>query len=140
MAAQFPVMVPSSRKFQMGELPTKVYRSMSGAVVRRAFGNRKTNYTLDLEFKNIGDDANINSTNPHAGNVAVILSHYESAHGTFESFNLPSRVFQCMGESTESYINNPTDIAWRYAEAPTVTSVRRGISTVQVKFIGELDA
>ena len=137
MARQFPVMTPSSRKFGMGELPTKVYRSMSGAVVRRAFGNKKTNYTLDLEFKNIGDDVAFRS---HSGTVKAVLSHYEDANGTFEAFSFPNRVFQGMGDDTEAYIQAPSNISWRYAEPPKVTSVRAGISTVQVKFIGELDA
>lgn len=137
MANQFPVMTPTSRKFQMGELPTKVYRSMSGAVVRRAFGNKKTNYTLDLEFKNIKDDVNVSQ---YSGSVVAVLRHYDEANGTFESFTIPNRVFQGMGDATEAYIQAPSNISWRYAEPPNVTTVRCGLSTVQVKFIGEIDA
>ena len=136
MASAFPVMVPSSRKFQMGELPTKTYRSMSGAVVRRAFGNKKTNYTLDLEFKNIGDDV---AFRQYSGTVEAVLKHYEDANGTFEAFSIPARVFRGMGDDTKSYIQGPSNISWRYAEPPNVTSVRPGISTVQVKLIGEID-
>ena len=109
---------------------------MSGAVVRRAFGNKKTNYTLDLEFKNIGDDV---AFRQYSGTVEAVLKHYEDANGTFEAFSIPARVFRGMGNDTTSYIQSPSNISWRYAEPPNVTSVRPGISTVQVKLIGEID-
>lgn len=136
MARAFPSLKPSSRKFTMGELPTKTYRSMAGTVLRRAYGNKKVNYTLDLEFKNIGDD---DAVLQYSGWVSYILAHYADTNGTFETFTLPTGIFSGMGSDVRSYIQSPDSILWRYAEPPTVTSVRRGLSTVSVKLIGEID-
>jgi hypothetical protein len=36
--ADFPALKPTARSFQLGEYPIKSYRAMSGAVVRRSFG------------------------------------------------------------------------------------------------------
>ena len=51
--ADFPALKPTARSFQLGEYPIKSYRAMSGAVVRRSFGNKPFGYTLDLEFANV---------------------------------------------------------------------------------------
>ena len=111
---------------------------MSGVVVRRAFGNRQTNYTLNLEFKNIGDTEN-SQTKPNAGNAQDIILHYNAAYGSLNSFNLPDLIFEGMKENLQNKIQSPnSEIVWRYAEPPKVVSVRPGISTVTVKLVGEL--
>jgi len=136
MASAFPEMKPSTRSMTMGDLPSKTYRAMSGATVRRAFGNKKTQYILKLQFKNIGDD---NPLRTDTGTVAQLLSHYDTANGTFDSFALGSKVFGGMSSTTKSYFRN-ADVKWRYAKPPEVQSVYPGISNVSVELIGELDA
>ena len=94
MADAFPEIKPSTRKFKMGDIPSKTYTSLSGAVFRRAFGNRKTNYTLDLTFKNILDFSDVNSRT-----TTGILKHYDEANGTFSSFTIPNPVFAGMEDA-----------------------------------------
>ena len=141
MAATFPAMTPSTRSMTMGDLPSKTYRAMSGATVRRAFGNKKTQYILKLQFNNIGDDTPLRT---NAGTVAQILSHYVAADGTFSSFNLGTAMFGGMGNNTELYFRGnqaqSPEVKWRYAKPPEVKSIHPGVSSVSVELIGELDA
>lgn len=136
MASAFPQMIPSARSMTMGDLPSKVYRAMSGATVRRAFGNKKTRYILKLQFTNIGDDKELRT---NSGTVAQILSHYDVADGTFDSFGLSIQLFAGMGPTSLSYVRG-ADVKWRYAKPPEVKSVKIGVSNVSVELIGELDA
>ena len=131
----FPNIVPSSRKMTLGELPVKQYRAMSGAVVRRAYGNTKTNYVLELEFKNLGETS---PTPGNRGTALEILTHYEQANTTFNSFGIAGYVLKGMDKTFANKIA-PSNIFWRYAEPPKVTSVKSGLSTVSVKLIGEFD-
>jgi len=154
MADAFPEIKPSTRKFKMGDIPSKTYTSLSGAVFRRAFGNKKTNYTLDLTFKNIPDS----TSESNKSSTRAILGHYEEVSGTFSSFAIPDLVFAGIEDindviaansevavadlprSLQSYIQAPDNIKWRYAKPPEVQSVQSNLSTVTVNFIGELDA
>jgi hypothetical protein len=122
----FPSLVPSARAFAPGDWPVKQYKALSGAEVRIRYGNLRTEATLDLTFENITDTA-----------AAGFLSHYDETQGTFTTFNLPAQVFQGWGASS-SLLNNPSGTAWRYAEAPQITSVYPGRSTASVKLIAVL--
>ena len=135
MADQFPEIKPTTRKFKMGDIPSTTYTSLSGAVFKRAFGNRKTNYTLDLTFKNIPDTTDVDYRS-----TEDILDHYNGAEGTFSSFTIPDPVFAGMEDAVSVYIQAPADIKWRYAKPPEVQSVQSNLSTVTVSFIGELQA
>ena len=137
MASKFPAIRPTTRSFSMGDYPSKTYTSLSGAIFKRAFGNRATGYTMDLTFKNIGDTAELRSL---SGTVKQILDHYNSVYGTFEKFNLPDRMFAGMNDSLKGVVQAPSNISWRYAEPPKVQSIKSGLSTVTVKLIGEIDA
>lgn len=137
MARTFPPMKPSSRSFQMGELPVKTYRALSGVTVRRVFGNKQLGYTLTLEFKNIADAGG--ELRQGAGRALDIVNHYNDVYGTVEMFNLPDRLFDGMDGSLEAKLQRPySNLQWRYAEPPKITSVIKGISTVSVKLIGEI--
>ena len=135
MADAFPEIKPSTRKFKMGDIPSKTYTSLSGAVFRRAFGNKKSNYTLDLTFKNIPDTTDVDFRS-----TEHILDHYDGTEGTFSSFSIPNSVFAGMEEAVSDYIQAPANIKWRYAKPPEVQSVQSDLSTVTVSFIGELQA
>ena len=129
----------------MGDYPSKTYRSLSGTIFKRAFGNKQTGYTMDLTFKNIGDTAELRKG---SGSAKAIIDHYIDVDGTFKSFYLPASVFEGMDDDLwhlmpalkKDLPANPSDVEWRYAEPPKVQSVKSGMSTVTVKLIGEIDA
>lgn len=154
MSEQFPNIVPSSRKFTMGDYPSVTYRSLSGTIFKRSFGNKQTGYSLDLVFKNIGDDSHLKND---SGTLQTLMRHYNAVDGTLESFSLPRKVFSGMMKLDPSIDSSTiasnkdnlikeiiprsgTDIRWRYAAPPQVTSVKFGISTVTIKLTGELQA
>ena len=138
----FPKIKPSSRRFTMGDYPSKFYRTLSGAVFRRSFGNHATDYKLTLEFKNIGDETEIRAG---SGTVKAILDHYNGEDGTFQSFKLPFLAFNGFGTEADSTdhvrnrIRNPANIRWRYAEPPSVVQVIDQISTVTVNLVGVIE-
>lgn len=147
MASNFPKMKPTTRSFTMGDYPSKTYTSLSGVVFKRAFGNKATNYRLDLTFKNIGDTVEVRTD---SGTVKEIVDHFRTVtNGTFESFKLPLAVFAGLysdattdserkDDNLNPTIREPDSISWRYAEPPRVQSVQSGLSTVTVKLVGEL--
>ena len=93
MSEQFPNIVPSSRKFTMGDYPSVTYRSLSGTIFKRSFGNKQTGYSLDLVFKNIGDNSQLKND---SGTLQTLMRHYNAVDGTLESFSLPRKVFSGM--------------------------------------------
>ncbi len=134
MTFKFPPMRPTTRSFKLGDYPTKTYTSLSGAIFKRQFGNKQTNYTVEFTFKNIGDAVELRQ---FSGTTREILEHFNNV-GTYLGFTLGDRMFAGMDESIESLIQAPSNILWRYAEPPTVQSVKFGVSTVSVKLVGEL--
>ena len=118
---------PTSRTFSFGEYPIKVYRSASGAVLKRAFGNRAFNYALQLEFANVADNV-----------VQAIFDHYHGQGGSLEGFNIPSNLFSGMEADMRLRIQQPAGVLWFYAEAPSVQSVPPDLSTISISLIGEL--
>jgi hypothetical protein len=125
--ANFPALKPSARSFQLGQYPIKTYRAMSGAVVRRSFGNKAFGYTLDLQFENVGEDT-----------VNTIIDHYNGQQGGTLGFAIATAVFAGYTVTLQGKVRNPSGIEWLYAEPPNVSSVIAGISTVTVKLIGEM--
>lgn len=121
----------------MGDYPSKTYRSLSGTIFKRAFGNKQTGYTLNLTFRNIGDTSELRSL---SGTAKQIIDHYNDVDGTFSNFTLPARVFEGMDNDFRALIRSPSNVKWRYAEPPQVQSVKSGVSTVTVNLVGELDA
>ena len=136
MADQFPEIKPSTRKFKMGDIPSTTYTSLSGAIFKRSFGNVKTDYTLDLTFKNIPDS----TTESNKSSTTAILGHYEEVSGTFSSFAIPDIVFAGVNSNVKNHIQAPTGIKWRYAKPPEVQSVQSNLSTVTVSLIGKIEA
>lgn len=128
MADQFPSIKPTSRSFRLGQFPVKSYRALSGATVKRAFGNRASGYQLELGFENIPDNT-----------AALLLSHYNNSSGGFDRFTLPAEVFAGMNSTLTSHIQAPANIKWEYAGPPKVQSVFLGRSSVSVTLSGELD-
>lgn len=128
MTAQFPGIKPAERSFRLGQYPVKTYRALSGATVKRAFGNRAYGYELQLSFNNITDAV-----------ASELIDHYEATYGGFERFTLPEELFAGMSANLTSKIQSPTQIKWEYVNPPEVRSVISGRSTVTINLAGELD-
>jgi hypothetical protein len=129
MAETFPALKPSRRRYKLGDYPVKTYRALNGAIVKRTFGNKMFGFELQIDYINIKDDS-----------TKKILDHYTTAQGTLDSFSLPAELFADMASTLSPAINTPSGVKWRYAEAPSVDHVYKGISNVAVSFIGDLDA
>lgn len=128
MAIQFPALKPTARSFKQGTFPTKVYRALSGATVKRNFGNQAFGFEMQLEFQNIPD-----------ASAALILKHYSDTQGGFQRFTLSDELFAGMTAELRGYAESASTIRWEYAGPPSVSSVPRGNrNTVQVNLIGEL--
>lgn len=128
MSVPFPAIKPSARSFKQGSFPTKVYRALSGATVKRSFGNRAFGFELQLEFQNISDVS-----------AALILKHYSDTQGGFQRFTLSNELFVGMATQLRGFAESISTIRWEYAGPPDVTSVAPGNrNTVQVNLIGEL--
>jgi len=128
MSIIFPSYVPSQREFTLGVYPTKMYRSLSGAVSKRSFGNKPYSHKLDLQFTNVTDNITFD-----------IVDHYEQTAGGFSRFSLPLSLFNGISSELTARLREPSTILWEYAAPPTVQSVHIGISTVSVSLIGELN-
>ena len=128
MAEQFPRIKPTSRAFKLGSFPVKSYRALSGATVKRAFGNRASGYELQLGFDNISD-----------ATTELLLAHYTGSSGGFDRFTLPADLFAGMTTTLRGYIQAPTSTRWEYAGPPEVESIFTGRSRVSITLIGELD-
>jgi hypothetical protein len=125
--ANFPALKPTARSFQLGQYPVKTYRAMSGAVVRRSFGNKPFGYTLELEFANI----------PEA-TVNIIIDHYNSQQGGTLGFAIASEILAGYSITLQNKTIYASGIEWLYADPPSISSVIKGISTVTVKLVGEM--
>lgn len=126
--AIFPSIRPTGRSYAPGQFPIKTYRSLTGATVKRIFGNRSFGHSIELQFENIAD-----------ATTKQILDHYYGQYGSYNRFNLPDTVFSGASSDLKGILQSPTNILWEYAEAPQVESVFNGRSTVTVRLIGELD-
>jgi hypothetical protein len=118
---------PTSRSFSFGEYPVKSYKSISGAVVKRAFGNRAFNYRLQLEFANVSDSI-----------VQAIFDHYHGQNGILNGFLIPSTVLSGLESELASRVRRPAGILWFYESAPKIQSVPPNLSTLTLSLIGEL--
>ena len=125
--ADFPALKPTARSFQLGQYPVKSYRAMSGATVRRSFGNKPYGYTLDLEFANV----------PEA-TVNTICDHYNGQGGGTLGFTGPAEVFAGYSSTLQGKVRTPAGIEWLYVEPPSIRSELRDRSSISVKLVGEI--
>lgn len=125
--ADFPALKPTARNFALGEYPIKSYRAMSGAVVRRSFGNKPFGYTLDLEFANV----------PEA-TVNTICDHYNGQGGGTLGFTVPAAVFGGYSSTLQGKVRTPAGIEWLYAGPPSIKSELRDLSSISIKLVGEI--
>ena len=131
-AVAFPALKPTSRSYSPGVYPSAEFKALNGATTRMLFGNRRSDAELQLEFGNISDD-----------NAALILQHYERVVPSDDWVGFTSATGSAGASSAlAAYLQESggSGLRWRYEGPPDVRSVVPGRSTVQVKFIGQLDA
>ena len=125
----FPALKPSSRSYSPGQLPIRQYRTLSGAVWKRAFSNTRSGHAISLEFANLPD-----------AKAEQIVAHYDSMGGSFYRFTLPGEIFAGMSSGLTSRMQAPANVEWAYASEPQLQSVHPGVTTVKVELIGEVTA
>ena len=128
----YPAITPSSRQFKAPQHPVTAVVSQSGATTRRLWGSRPVQAELSLTYRNIGDD-----------DAAAIVGHYDDCKGSITKVSLPDATWDGASSDLKSYLkldDYGTGIDWFFSSAPTVNGVFPGVSTVQVKLIGEIRA
>ena len=129
-AVSFPALVPSSRSYSPGVFPEQQFQAQNGAVVRVRYGNQRYSSSLSLTFANILD-----------ADAASILQNYvdvmdDDNYAEFTKDNVAAGA----DESLIPWIRETNSLLkWKYASPPSVTSVKKGLSTVTCEFIGELE-
>lgn len=130
MAEQFPdTLTPSDRTYRVGSYPTRVYRAMSGATVKRSFGDKATGYELRLQYKNISDK-----------DATTYVQHYQTTAAGFDRFTLPVSVRAGMSTEAQTELFTLNGISWEYAQPPEIQYVFRDICSMSITLVGELTA
>jgi hypothetical protein len=127
----FPRLVPSSRRYNPGRYPQGEFRALNGATTTLRYGSRRYDAELELGFQNLSDS-----------NAAVLLALYERTMVSDDWVTFTS-ADGAGGASPElaNYIREVggSGLRWRFAEPPSVDSIKPGLSTVQARFVGRLD-
>lgn len=122
----FPSLTPTARQFDSGNYPIKTFDAQSGAEVRILYGSQRTKMKLGLSFANVTD-----------ANAELFLGHFDEVKGSYSTFDLPAAALEGW-EGTADALQASGANRWRYESAPTIASVRPGLSTVTVNLIGVL--
>ena len=152
-AQPFPKLTPSGRSYKPGEVPMSDFVSLDGTKTYLRYGNKRTDAQLSLSFANLNDEE-----------AGWILDHYRIVTQNWDTADKKTRwvtfsndgmlkgvkgltaVAKEPGYSSDlrSHISSGSvdddSLKWRYAAAPTVTSVFPGISNVSCSFVACLDS
>jgi hypothetical protein len=108
----FPALVPSTRTYNPGGVPSAMRISLSGVVTGFRRGNRRIAQTLGLTFRLLEES-----------DVTLIRNHYDNRSGSFDIFFLSTEVWSGYTTAPVPLIS---DYAWRYIGAPTITDASCG--------------
>lgn len=122
----YPTLQPTGREFDPGSYPVKTFRSQSGAEARILYGSKRVDQMLSLTYENITDSQ-----------AEQFITHFDEVRGSYETFTLPSAVRAGWAASSAT-LDAVSGAAWRYDAPPTISSIKPGISSVQVKLVGVL--
>jgi len=127
MTTAFPDLVPSARTFVPGNYPVKAYLAMNGVEHRLLYGSTRTQMTLQLSYQNISDT-----------DAASFFKHFDEMKGTLFGFDLglPDEGTKGGYTGNSTFAMNANGGEWRYSEPPTMTSIRPGVSTVNITLVG----
>ena len=123
----FPTLAPSSRSYTGGDWPVAKYQSQNGSEARILYGNRRVGHTLSLEYQNITD-----------ADAESFFTDYYAQKGTYTTFALPQPITNNAGKGwagSRDFFKAGSGVQWRYAEAPQLTSIYPGRSTVRIKLV-----
>jgi hypothetical protein len=128
----FPTIKPTSRNFNAGDWPVKIFRTQAGTESRILYGNQRSGQTLELSYQNITD-----------ATAELFLDHYNEVRGTYGTFGLGDIA---AGQGARSGWSGNYDAlgagasgaSYRYEEPPRVEAVKPGISNVSIKLIAVL--
>lgn len=116
--AVFPALNPASRSFTPGTYPNSGYDGLSGVSNRTRNSNVMLGSQLRLSFAAISE-----------ADMLAILAHYKGQRGSFESFPLPSIVWNGGGDASNYQL---TGYGWIYNEPPTVVDYPCGFHDVDL--------
>lgn len=120
----FPSIKPTARDFTPGDWPVKTFNAQSGAEVRILYGDTRTKMELSLSYDNVPD-----------AQAEQFLTHYDEVKGSYLTFDLSDAAKTgWLGNATAIDAGNVNK--WRYADAPQVTAVRPGRSSIRVNLVG----
>lgn len=129
--ATFPSLTPTSRRFTPGVYPQRSFRTLSGIVARRTFGNSPYAAKLELEYNNVTD-----------ATVDTLLNHYHAQTAANARFRMSSNVTAGMSSAVaEEATGSGTsrgNLRWEYEQPPQVESVRPGRYNISVSLLGEI--
>ena len=115
----FPALVPSTRTYNPGGVPSAMRISLSGVVTGFRRGNRRIAQSLSLTFRLLEES-----------DVTLIRDHYDNRSGSFDIFFLSTEVWNGYTTAPVPLIS---DYAWRYIGAPTITDASCGRWDVEVE-------
>ena len=125
----FPARKPTARTFDPGTYPVRTYKAQNGSEVRILYGTSRTEMKLSLTYANIPD-----------ADAELFVTHYDDRQGTFKTFSasrLGNDVLDGWDGAGSTIKKNLDDTAkYRYENAPVITQVANGLSTVTVNLIG----
>ena len=116
--ATFPTLTPSSRSYTAGEYPHTPFNTYNGLQNRVRHSNVMLSSSLRLSFVALTE-----------ADMLSILSHYQGQFGGFESFLLPSSIWNGVTTISDYEL---TDYRWRYTEAPTVDDAYCSLYNVEL--------
>jgi hypothetical protein len=130
-AISFPAILPTGRSYTPGTYPQSEFKALNGSTTILRYGNQRSGGELSLDFDNITD-----------AQAAQILSNFERQHAAnnWIAFSGSNGLAGAAAELRAYLGEVVTGLRWRYAEPPSLTSVRPGRSSVRVKFTAYLDA
>ena len=130
-AIPFPALKPTSRSYGPGSFPQSEFKALNGASTRVIYGNRRSDADLSLTFANITDTQ-----------AATVLALYDQVTPVDDWVSFSTND-GAAGASAPlaAYLREVggSGLRWRFAEPPSVSSVKPGLSTVQVSMVGNLD-
>lgn len=121
----FPALAPTTRTYEPGDWPVRTYSALSGAEVRIRYGNLRSGAKLSLNYDNISDTQ-----------AQEFISHYLQTQGTFITFSIPPAIRAGWEGSNTAFEPGSAGAQYRYAQAPQITAVRPGVSSVRVELVG----
>jgi hypothetical protein len=116
--ATFPALEPAVRSYDFGLFPLSEEPSISAGIVRFRHGTTATNQELTLSYEYLSD-----------AEATLIRNHFQEQGGGYRSFLLPAIIWA--GHSTSTNLA-PSNMQWRYIEAPEEKHLRGGYVNLTV--------